>query len=118
MKNELERIEDIIQSVLKRYEHKSPSPETIRRLTAFEEAIKQLGQDLKDHYKKDMDEFERLHAKLDSLNDRLNPESENYMFKEVKDVLDAYRGGKLFGEIIKWLASVGLAWLALKGLFK
>lgn len=36
---------------------------------------------------------------------------------DVKPILEAYKGGKVLGDLVKWLAAVGIAFLALKGIF-
>lgn len=37
---------------------------------------------------------------------------------EVKPLLDTYRGGKVLGEIVKWIAGVGIAALTVKSWLK
>lgn len=36
---------------------------------------------------------------------------------ETRPLLEAYKGGKVLGEGVKWLAGVGIAALAIKGIF-
>jgi len=38
--------------------------------------------------------------------------------EDVKPILQAYQGGKVFGELLKWVAGLGAAYLVLKGFFK
>lgn len=34
---------------------------------------------------------------------------------DMKPIISAYQGGKVLGELVKWLASVGIAYLIIKG---
>ena len=47
--------------------------------------------------------------------DRLDPESDHYLLKDVLPIIEAYKGSKILGEFLKWSASLGIAWMALKG---
>lgn len=56
---------------------------------------------------------ETVNGKVDALHNEVREYRE-----EMKPILQAYQGGKVLGELVKWLAAVGLAVLAIKGFFK
>ncbi len=44
-------------------------------------------------------------------------EISNKHMKEMQPILNAYRGSKILGHLLKWLASVAIAWLVLNGIY-
>lgn len=66
---------------------------------------------------------EAVNGKIDAINAKIdthNVKHEEDMVEirvhiaETKPILKAYEGGKVLGELIKWLAGVGVAYLAIK----
>lgn len=55
-----------------------------------------------------------FHDKVDA---RFDPESDKYILKDVQGIIEAYKGSKILGEILKWLAVVGAAFLFIKSNF-
>lgn len=56
---------------------------------------------------------ETINGKVDALHTEVREYRE-----EIKPIVQAYQGGKVLGEFVKWFAAVGLAVLAIKGFFK
>lgn len=50
-----------------------------------------------------------INQKIDSHNEKHEKD-----MAELKPIVTAFHGGKILGEVIKWLASVAIAWVALK----
>ncbi len=57
------------------------------------------------------------------INGKLDPNSPTFAMKDIyqhmeetRPLLEAYKGSKMFGEIVKWLAGIAIAWLALKNI--
>lgn len=55
--------------------------------------------------------IDRIEEKIDLHNSEHKEDMEEVKahIKEVKPILDAYNGGKVLGNLVKWLASVGVA---------
>lgn len=69
-------------------------------------------------------ELAEICARLDKIDAKLDPKSSDYMLtpihthmNEVKPILEGLRGARVIGEGLKWLAAVGVAVLAIKGIF-
>lgn len=101
---EREEIELIIQSVLKRFDHTSSSPQTLR-------IIGELTKKFEAHLREHTENSKRL-------DDRFDPESDKYILKDIKPVIEAYRGSKILGEFLKWAAGIFIAYTALMNFFK
>ncbi len=63
---------------------------------------------------------ETVNGKIDNLKVTLETHIETHdaFMEEVKPILQTFQGGKLVGETIKWVAGVGIAFLAIKGFWK
>jgi len=62
---------------------------------------------------------ETVNGKIDRMDEKLDAHikvHEAHLI-EVKPILDAYQGGKVLGDLVKWIAGLGLAVLAIKGWF-
>ena len=90
------------------------------------EEIKQI---IRDEIKTTVNgKIDRMTEKLDAhiqqhehdtncLNQKFDPDSDKYILRDVLPIIEAYRGSKMLGELLKWLAGVGMAYLALKKFF-
>lgn len=47
--------------------------------------------------------------------DRLDPESEHYLLKDVLPIIEGYKASKILGNFLRWVAGLGMAYMALKG---
>lgn len=60
-------------------------------------------------------------AVKEMVNGKLDPNSPTFAMKDIyqhmeetRPLLEAYKGSKMLGELIKWLGGIALAWLAFK----
>ena len=66
---------------------------------------------------------ETVNGKIDTISNKLDDHitTHDSFMKDVKPILQAYQGGKTFGDLLKWMGgiilTVSAAWLAIKGFF-
>ncbi len=79
------------------------------------ETIKTVVNGKIDHLKEIIDAHNMSHE-LDMVMVRKNMEETKAHIEEVKPILQGLNGAKLLGTGLKWLAGVGVAWIALRAI--
>ena len=59
-----------------------------------------------------------VNGKIDEMRKDLNTYSNKHEkdMEDLRPIIEAYKGGRVFGNFIKWSAAVGVSYLALKGM--
>lgn len=75
-----------------------------------------------------MEKFDTMSGKLDThiiqheidtkkIENKFDPESDHYILRDVLPILEAYKGSKVLGELLKWLAGIFVAYMVLRNNF-
>ena len=59
-----------------------------------------------------------INGKLDLMSNKLDTHVTEHKAEmdDLRPIIEAYKGGRVFGNFIKWSAAVGVSYLALKGM--
>lgn len=61
-----------------------------------------------------------VNGKIDAMTEKLDTHLIEHKaeMEDLRPIIETFKGGKLIGEGLKWIAGVALAWMAIKGFFK